>query len=106
MAKAKGTYYGPVGRCIYCPNDPISDEHVVPDGLGGNKILKAASCKTCQDEINHSIENPCMQFMFRDIRYRRNLGTRRKRPTELPQHEYVGTEVNIAPPAISPESTW
>jgi len=113
MSKTKGTYYGPVGRCIYCLSDtkPLTDEHIVPAGLGGNIILVDASCGDCQCEINKHIENLCMKRMFRDIRYRRKLGTRRvrKRPKVLRQQELTswdGDISNVQPPAKSPEGSW
>ena len=57
----------------------------MPANLGGDIILVDASCGSCQKEINEAIENPCMQRMFRDIRYRKGLGSRRvsKRPKDL-----------------------
>jgi HNH endonuclease len=37
-----------VGSCIYCgEKEGLSDEHVIPYGLGGNLILRKASCHTC-----------------------------------------------------------
>jgi hypothetical protein len=88
MPKASGTRFGPVGRCIYCRSEdgPLTDEHIVPANLGGDIILEEASCTTCQKTINENIENPAMQRLFREIRYRRGIGSRRKnkRPKTLP----------------------
>jgi len=37
-----------VGRCIYCGSTTqLSDEHVLPYGLGGKLVLKRASCRSC-----------------------------------------------------------
>jgi hypothetical protein len=87
MSKARGKRFGPVGRCIYCRRDDVAltAEHIMPANLGGDIILVDASCGSCQKEINEAIENPCMQRMFRDIRYRKGLGSRRvsKRPKDL-----------------------
>jgi hypothetical protein len=43
------TRYPPVGRCIYCGSvdPPLTDEHIIPEGLGGREILAAASCLSC-----------------------------------------------------------
>lgn len=42
----------PVGACIYCGSvEALTDEHILPDGIGGDLILPAASCKPCQDKI-------------------------------------------------------
>jgi hypothetical protein len=56
-----------VGRCIYCgtsehelspEQESLTDEHIIPLGLGGNMILPAASCKACQVIINRDVEQP------------------------------------------------
>lgn len=37
-----------VGTCIYCGSaEQLTDEHVLPYGLGGALVLKKASCKAC-----------------------------------------------------------
>lgn len=40
-----------IGKCIYCEScSDLSDEHVIPYGLGGSIILGKASCKRCAHE--------------------------------------------------------
>jgi hypothetical protein len=40
-----------VGICIYCGStNNLSDEHVLPYGLGGDLILRKASCSVCAKE--------------------------------------------------------
>lgn len=43
--------YRSVGRCIYCGSDepPLSDEHIIPFGIGGRLLLPNASCETCRN---------------------------------------------------------
>ncbi len=42
------TAYEEIGRCIYCPEQTeLTDEHVAPYGIGGQVVLKKASCKAC-----------------------------------------------------------
>ncbi|MGE5564766.1 MAG: HNH endonuclease [Parcubacteria group bacterium] len=42
---------GPVGHCIYCfkrsPSVVLSDEHIIPDGLAGDLVLRLSSCDEC-----------------------------------------------------------
>lgn len=39
-----------VGRCIYCgASAKLSDEHVIPRGLGGDLVLARASCPRCAE---------------------------------------------------------
>jgi len=47
----------PIGVCIYCARSQadgviLEDEHIVPDGIGGDLILPKASCRTCAEKIN------------------------------------------------------
>jgi hypothetical protein len=42
--------YPPVGKCIYCESkSKLTDEHIIPFGLGGNAVLQKASCRSCAD---------------------------------------------------------
>ena len=57
--------FDPVGKCIYCgaePPEPLTIEHILPQGLGGGLILPAASCETCR-RITHKIEEICLRSM-------------------------------------------
>lgn len=42
-----------IGQCIYCKaTASLTREHVLPYGLGGNLVLKDASCPTCSKETS------------------------------------------------------
>lgn len=48
--KAPTTYrYPSVGACIYCgaTSGRLTEEHIIPKGLGGTLVLPEASCDTC-----------------------------------------------------------
>ena len=97
-----------VNRCIYCRSTikRLTDEHIVPEGLGGQRVLFRASCTTCQKKID-AIENACLhKTMLRDIRYRRGIGERNKedRPTDLEAWVKVrGDESEVVlPPGLFP----
>jgi len=51
ILKAIATFEA-AGHCIYCgtKQGPLSDEHIVPFGLGGTLVLPKASCKACATE--------------------------------------------------------
>ncbi len=93
MVKAKGIPVGVVGRCVYgCGPEHagrLFEEHILAANLGGEFTLLDASCGACQKIINKQIEQPCLQRMFKNIRYRREIGSRRinKRPNELPVYK-------------------
>ena len=79
--------YNAVGLCIYCGavND-LSDEHIVPFGLGGNLVLPKSSCRTCA-KITSRFERIVLRGPFRPIRVFRGIQSRRKHrdaPTSLP----------------------
>lgn len=87
MVKARGTPVRSVEQCVYCltKSGPLSEEHILAAALNGDPTLLNASCACCQKEINENVERPCLQDMFRDIRYIRGIGGRRKstRPPTL-----------------------
>ena len=75
---AKILSFRDIGRCIYCgdTSPPLTDEHVLPRGLGGNMpprgmhealVLKEASCKSCQ-EITKKIEQTVLRGMMDNAR--------------------------------------
>jgi hypothetical protein len=81
----KGLYMN-IGKCIYCedPSPPLTREHILPRGLGGNEapdglsntlVLNNASCQSCQN-ITKQIENACLVAMMGPGRAK--LGLRRK----------------------------
>lgn len=41
-----------VGRCIYCGDIPVGEEHIIPEALGGTLVLDTASCRACETDIN------------------------------------------------------
>src|SRR4051794_1798688 len=50
-----------IGRCIYCDtrSPPLTREHVVPYGLGGDSIiLRKACCETCRVITSKCERNP------------------------------------------------
>lgn len=72
-----------VGRCIYCDSiePPLTREHVLPRGLGGNYapdgsseavVLLRASCEECR-EITRLFEDDCLNGMFGHARARLNM---------------------------------
>ena len=81
-------YYSPVGQCIYCltkqlPTDKgrFGDEHIIPFALGGNLILREASCDNCARIINTQIETPVLFKEWGYLRIKRNFPTRSKSST-------------------------
>ena len=53
-----------IGKCIYCGATVYSErrqklgrEHVIPRKLGGELTVLEASCKKCEDIINHQVEH-------------------------------------------------
>jgi len=72
--------FSPVGHCIYCGKieEDLTDEHIIPYGLGGNLVLPKSSCKKCS-KITSNTERFCLKPMYGNLRHRLNLPTRRKK---------------------------
>src|SRR3954453_4972241 len=69
--------YPPKGYCIYCGRRDgiLTDEHILPFGLGGCYLLPKSSCEDCQKLI-HPVETICMRKMLRAYRVRIGLAGR------------------------------
>jgi hypothetical protein len=86
-ANAPASRKGPIGRCIYCgvtefepgSNLPLSEEHVVPEGLGARLILLEASCKSCAERINVFETNMLRTLLLAPRRQMGIRGKKRKR---------------------------
>ncbi len=83
--------YPPVGRCIYCfvTDCDLGDEHIIPQALGGNIILRSASCSDCERIIGAGVEQRLThktKGMFAAMRLRHNYKSKRPktRPSSLP----------------------
>lgn len=89
---------GSVGRCIYCgaTTPPLSDEHVIPYSLGGNLLLKNASCGTCS-KVTASVEQVIAREMLILPRTMYELPTRRpkERPKTYPLKVNVEGNVQV-----------
>jgi len=71
--------YRPVGHCIYCGSTAgLSDEHIIPLGLGGRFLLPAASCSICRDKTS-KFERTCQRTMYGPLRLLYGLPSRRKK---------------------------
>jgi hypothetical protein len=78
--------YAAQTACIYCGSlATLSDEHIVPFGLGGRWILPKASCGKCAAHTS-AFEGTCLRTMFGPLRLYYDLPSRRRnaRPKKLP----------------------
>ena len=81
MGEAKRRFQ-PVGQCIYCGRgESLSDEHVIPFGLGGKLVLPKASCPACADKTK-AFEQRLLRGHW--WAYRRTVGMKSRRPGEQP----------------------
>ena len=79
------TYFEAKGACIYCGliSDELTDEHIVPLSLGGQHVLRNASCNKCS-EITAKIERNVARGLWGDARIAFDTPSRRKK--ERPTH--------------------
>jgi hypothetical protein len=73
--------------CIYCGvAAPLTDEHVLPYGIGGRDILPRASCSPCA-KITGALERRLLRGHWWS--YRSRLGIKTRRPGEVPAYRPV-----------------
>src|SRR3989338_3816229 len=78
--------YPSAKRCIYCGStENLSDEHIIPFGMGGQMVIPKASCKACSG-LSSAFEGTCLRTMFGPLRMLYDLPSYRKksRPKKLP----------------------
>lgn len=86
------------GRCIYCgaTGVSLSDEHIVPYGLGGSHVIRDASCRRCSN-ITSKFELRVLRDLWGDARASYNAPTRRrqKRKTEITMPDAGGGPLTV-----------
>ena len=101
----KARIYPPVGSCIYCGSTdaPLSREHILAYGLGGNLVLRDASCKECATKTSR-FEETVLRQMFGPYRVRIDMPSRhrKRRPKEL-LFEVVKKDGNVAIISVDPK---
>jgi hypothetical protein len=86
-------YFPSPGRCIYCGStDNLSDEHIIPQALGGRYVLALASCEVCRKKT-HQFETRVARDMYWPLRIRLGVRGSRKHRKERPTH-WPGVLVN------------
>src|SRR6266568_6712281 len=69
-----------IGKCIYCgeTGGPLTDEHITPLALNGDRILIKASCEVCQ-KITSAFESIVLNRTLFAARAALATKTRRRR---------------------------
>lgn len=79
-------YLPPIGRCIYCSEtEGLTDEHVIPQALGGKLVLRQASCESCR-KLTSEFERKVTREMYWPLRLRTGLLGSRKHKRERPTY--------------------
>jgi hypothetical protein len=75
-------------RCIYCgtQDGPLSDEHIIPESIGGKLVLPRAACP-CGEEMTHGFEGKVVRQVFQQAR--RQFGIRGKRRRRSADSEFL-----------------
>jgi hypothetical protein len=93
--KLDGRVFAPVGFCIYCRGtENLTNEHILPFGLGGTAVLPKSSCLDCA-HITGKIEQTVLRGPMWPVRLYRKLNSRTKHkeaPTEYPLKILRGDE--------------
>jgi hypothetical protein len=78
LEKMERKRYLPYGECIYCgTKDNLTNEHIIPYGLGGTLELPQSSCVRCAAETS-KVERAVLRGELRPARVFRALQSRRK----------------------------
>ncbi|SCB13083.1 HNH endonuclease [Rhizobium hainanense] len=74
------TFYSSRGYCIYCRAEGVrlTDEHIVPYSLGGNHVLRDASCDHCA-KITSKVELKIARELWGQARQSFGATSRRKK---------------------------
>ena len=92
MSEFTNHNFGVVGRCIYCGSTKdLSDEHIIPYGLGGKSVLEKASCKRCAS-ITSQFEKEVLRETYFEFRNSMNFPTRNKQ--NRPESILINVETN------------
>lgn len=85
--------FDPPGSCIYCGStEGLTDEHILPYGLGGNYIFEKASCKDCA-KVTGAAEQRLLRGIMWPTRLKQNIQSRTGVPETLPLYMFDdGTE--------------
>jgi len=81
----QGKVYPGFGRCIYCGSNGgdrgLGDEHIIPFSLGGNAVIRQASCSDCEAKTSY-IDGYLARAIFGQFRVLTGIQTRnpRQRP--------------------------
>lgn len=96
------TYKSP-GKCIYCGRDDteLTDEHIVPFGLGGKLVLEQASCKACA-KVTGKVEGARLRAMFAPLRSRAGLPSRRPKDRAREEPLFIITATVVSSKNQSP----
>jgi hypothetical protein len=89
--------YPAVEQCVYCgkrkPEVSLTKEHILAYSLGGDAILPAASCPTCQ-RIIQPIETYCAEKIFKDVKVHHGVHSRSGQQSELPVYRKFSPELD------------
>lgn len=91
----------PLGRCLYCERtDSLSEEHVIPFGIGGRFIIPAASCPACST-VTSEFERRVLRGFMAAARAVAGFPTRRpkERPAAIPVTvtHFTGSATHLVP---------
>lgn len=76
--RVKQRTYSPFDSCIYCGStDQLSDEHIIPFGLGGTLVLPKSSCAQCAT-VTSKFEMAVLRREFQSLRVLEALQSRSK----------------------------
>jgi hypothetical protein len=86
ITSEKRVVYPPLWKCMYCEavGVPLSTEHIIPAGLGGQLVLPRSSCEACR-RTTRNFETTCLRTIMGNARVHFQYPTKNpeRRPDKL-----------------------
>lgn len=99
----------PVGTCIYCGSTAgrLTDEHIIPQGLGGTLVLEKASCDPCA-QVTSRFEMDALRGFLDHGRQALGIKGRKshkRKPQESVPQTFLLSDEALRKGAASPEQS-
>jgi hypothetical protein len=96
-----------IGKCIYChtTEGKLSDEHITPFALNGDRILLEASCKACAD-ITSAFETTILNRTLFAARAALRTRTRRPQERRKPRRMFIERGGNLEEIEVGWKDQW
>ena len=84
-----------LNECMYCGSlESLTDEHIIPFGMGGDLVFQKSSCKDCAKKTSKDERKVLRGFMY-DGRLIGNMPSRRKKNVVRSRRGCIGIQGDL-----------